>query len=84
MPIISTHPAGSFLHLFPFLLEVGSIGDVVLFLGFVSIFLHHVGRIISLNSRSVFVLSTCLLFNIKRANEILNRKLMPLMFQRSG
>ena len=85
MAHLATHLARLFLLCFTLLLEVGSLGDsLVLFLGLVGIFLHHIGSRTSLSSSSVFVFCPRLLLNIQRANDILNRELMPLMFQRSG
>jgi hypothetical protein len=72
-----------FSGLFP-LHEVASVGDFVLSHGIVGIFLHYIGSRTSLCSFSSCDLFPCLLFNIKRSNETLNRDLLPTVFQRSS
>ena len=60
--------------LFEFLLEF-------LLVGVLRIFLHHMGTRTSLNSfLATDVLCSRLLFNIQRANEVGNAKLLSLMF----
>jgi hypothetical protein len=82
MAHLATHPAMPFFLCFPLLLEIGARGDsLVLALGLVAFFLHHIGSRSSLGSTSVFFFCPRLLLNIQRANDILN---MPPMFQRSG
>ena len=64
--------------LFEFLLEF-------LLVGVLRIFLHHMGTRTSLNNfLAMNILCSRLLFNIQRANEVGNAKLLPLMFQRSS
>ena len=61
--------------LFEYLLEF-------LLVGVLRIFLHHMGTRTSLNSfLATDVLCSRLLFNIQRANELGNAKLLSLMFQ---
>ena len=52
-----------------------------LLVGILKIFLYHMGTRTSLNNfLAMNVLCSCLLFNIQRANEVSNAKLLSLMF----
>ena len=99
MTRVTIDPAFFFSLISLLLLEVGRLYGLVLsfelvfsfelvlvleFVGLEILLLHHIGSGSSLINFGTCVFCSRILFNIKSPNEILNRKLLPLMFQGSS